>query len=560
MRTKKKKNKKKKNSSPFVITQLTNIAGRLHMSMPGLALLIPMALSVMLIFLSYHGPLPINGDDNYIYMNYAAMVHFSGISSLAQGGVLSTKYLLILGMASMYAIFGPGVFAATVFESLCAVVAIFAIYKIGSEIYGKGVGLLAASLCSFFPLVVVEAAIIGDDIPMMAATSLAMMFFVLAIKRKNKMYYVLAGFVATLGELIVAESLIIIIPMVAIWAYLAARGRIESKLKSAASFASGISVAVFIIIFFSYLASGNPFYSVTVSEHWYSTYGAATVPYLINGMEYYLSTMLPFNQFFGYYGHTSAQGVSFFGGLIMPNYISSIVSSRTDFFLYGYFFYAAIAAIIYLAIKIERRAFIPLVWFAFSFLYLVFGSQSLSAYIQINQFTRFTAIFVPALTLLIAMALVKAYSALKKRHRAVSISFVVVVVAVLFAESIFLISYMSNSMSHSPIAIFTRGIAAYMETLPNGTIISVPGAFTLLLPPYMNYHRINFEAPVRHHSLPNNPIPQYVVMAYNGNQSIIKNASELAYKPINSSISNTSLMYEYNLPAENQNISVYRIK
>jgi 4-amino-4-deoxy-L-arabinose transferase-like glycosyltransferase len=117
-------------------------------------------------------------------------------------------------IAAIFRVFGPGEIQASLWGLLCSLLSVLVVYRLGVVLHGRSVGLMAALLCAFYPLEVVNGTRILSDVQVGLFSSLALLCFTEATLRPRPMMYMLAGaaaggaYLANGRGLIVAAALL----------------------------------------------------------------------------------------------------------------------------------------------------------------------------------------------------------------------------------------------------------------------------------------------------------------------------------------------------------------
>lgn len=416
----------------------------------------------------FYGPSWINGSDSYIYITNARMLA-SGQTIAFQPPIDNdVKFLLFAGIESFYLLFGYGTLSSALFGVLCFLGTIVVIYLIGRKIHSANAGLLAAFLYAIFPLVVTQSSIVGDDVPLAFLISGAALFAVYASDkgRYSKLYYALSGFVAAISYLVVAEGAIGTLFIIAFLGIAALTERSRKNTEGVLLCIAGIGLALLVILVLALLVYGNPL-------HIFETVNADLGPTaLTSGFLTYASYMFPSGL---------AQASFLTGFFLVPSQagFSAMLSyiDRYDYstMAFGYFGFAFVLSVIYFAVKREKRAIMPLVWFSVIFLYLGFGSQSLLKYLPLTSIERYLIVLCPAVVLAIGIALADVMKAIRNETRAVRTSAYVIIAYVLFsmaAISYFSIEYIQYSQYMAILPLVQIG--GYVNSLGTGSVIIGP--------------------------------------------------------------------------------------
>jgi len=409
----------------------------------------------------YYGPSFLNGGDNYIYSQQAYIASHGNFSKLANQNADDTKYIIFIGTALFYnQQFGYSRLTISIFGILCFLLTIMVIFLIGSALYDERAGLLAGFLYSIFPLALMNATNVGDDIPMVFLLSVAVLLVVLAYKRKSRQGLILflAGFIGMINYLTVSEASLglIFVSIVVLALFLLKR----IKLTGLVSFAVGVAIAILLILLISRAFDHSYTYIFDIYNQAYTIWWAGQVP--VQGFHYYLMTMFI----------TRAQA----NPVHMDYY--------NDGTAFGYIGWLLLASLIYLAVAREKRALLPGFWVLFAFLYLSFGSQSLTKYVPLQFENRFLLILCPAIMLTISFAIVSLYDRIKSRSiKTVALCAITIVLIAITASSIWTASYTLTSQYFwsEPLMQLNN----FVNTLPTNAQIVTYGSYPWYL--YSNY-------------------------------------------------------------------------
>ncbi len=392
----------------------------------------------------FYGPSWMNGSDNYIYTSQAYLLSQGHANLLNCGIVDCVNYIVVAGIASSFALFGYSVLSASFFGIACYALTLVLIYLIAKRLYSSKAGLLAAFFYSIFPLVLSQSSNVGDDIPMVLLVTAAVYLVILALQNKEKRskYLLLAGFVSAINILSVSEAVIGLF-FIASFIILIAIVKMDKKIvRSFAFYIIGVIIAFAVIAAIGMYETGSPIYVLHVYNANYNTFTEAPA-----FQAYVNNLMPPFKD---------------------PNTFNTIA--------YGYLGYLFIACGIYfLAIRFKKVSILGY-WFVFSFLYLGFGTQSITRYIPIMYVgPRYALIFVPAMVLIIGIALAhmidkgKTLPITQKALLACGLTVVVVFISVSSVMDVVNIQY-SQLYASEPLI----QIGHYLNALPSNTMMYGP--------------------------------------------------------------------------------------
>lgn len=400
------------------------------------------------------------GDDTV----YVGLAHDMLTGAFQQSGfIFSVRVLQILPIAFFYKLFGVSLYTSSAWDILSYVLTILVAFFIGKELYDYKAGLFAALLLAFFPMAVEIAPTISDDIPLMFITSLAMLFLILAQKHNSRRYYALAGATLLAGPLVTPEGIIAIFFA---FFYLLVEFARRKASKRVVYLVLGMLIAGVALIMFNMLTSHDPFVTITTNTHFYSAVGQQnTIPSTNTDPRFYIQVMLPYNLL-----NTLSSNLRPLNLDLVRIWQQIYIVNYNQV---GFYFYALIIAVLYLILRREKRAYFPLFWFAFSFLFLEFGPMHVSLspfeYLLAYRLQRFLLLLSVPLVVLIGIAMSRA---LGKNNKYIFFAALVIVALSL----IFLIatSVPINLLQYQILA-YERydqlAIANYINTLPNTTLI-----------------------------------------------------------------------------------------
>ena len=411
-----------------------------------LLLLCVLVFGLFLNFALFYGPSWINGSDNYIYTAQAysfAQGHFrqSGCAIID-----CVNYIVSAGTGLSLALLGYSMFAASLFGILCFSLTVVVIYLIGRELHSPMAGLISGFLYTIFPLVLSQSSNVGDDIPMAFLLSLSVLFLILALYReKNKeRYLLLAGFVSAINVLTISEAVIGVFFILTFIILVALLRRSKSLATRGLGFyVLGVLTAFAVVALIGMYQAGNPLFVMQV--------------YTKN-----LSTLFT-NQSPAFYSYLKTLFVA------SP-------AKNLDGLAFGYFGYLLLACAAYLIATRAKRISVLYYWFAFSFLYLGFGTQAIAKYSPVLYIPRFMLILVPAITLIIGIAFAKLIEqARKKRNSSRAILVYAplsLIILVLTASSISNIAFINYSQLQGTEPLLQFG--QYLNALPPNAAVAGP--------------------------------------------------------------------------------------
>jgi len=104
-------------------------------------------------------------------------------------------------IAASFALFGPGEISASAWALVCSMLSVLVIYRLGCRLHDQTIGLIAALLCAFYPLEVINATRILSDVQVGLFSALALLLLVEGSQRQNAMLHVLSGTAAAAAYL-----------------------------------------------------------------------------------------------------------------------------------------------------------------------------------------------------------------------------------------------------------------------------------------------------------------------------------------------------------------------
>lgn len=451
-----------------------------------LSIALIIALSLFLVFYKFYAT---QGPDENLYSSLSYTFMTQGFRS--GYGIDSIKLIIIAGTALMFKLFGVSAFSEVLFDAIMYGAGIFMLFLLGRKLHSTQAGILSALFYSTLPLGIYQVAREGDDAVMATFAILAMLLFVYALKgesqRRNYIMFLLAGFAAIIGALVVAEAILIILPMLLVLVYLTLKGSHKQYyLKSMAFTIAGAALAVAVVICIGFLAYGEPMYIIQSMSSNYS--GISKVPF-VYGLDTYMVYMFPI------------------GTAIVP------ITGITYLVETGGYFYITVAMSLVVLLYRDRRASLPLLWLVSLMLYLSFGTESLTHYLQIDwgvPYIRYLMIVMPAVSLISGMGFADLFSKkvsnarnrLHEPHTVRSFSIkhaktiiLIILLGAIMASNFFFIYIIKMSMYNYTYPLYSLG--EFVDTLPAGSSIVLepfvinPEDFLFLFEPYTDY-RYNF--------------------------------------------------------------------
>ena len=399
-----------------------------------------------LIFSGYYGPSIFNLD-NFFYMNYGHVVLLGGMHALPPDNGLGIKYFTIFGIALLYNFFGSNLFSAALFSFLVLCGAIFTVYLIGRRLFGVLGGVISALACAVSPLLIINTANVSEDPAMMLFASLSVLFYLMHRDAKDRgahrHYIFLSGLVASIGIVVVPETILIMLPIFAllIMDSVGMKHSLREYTQSMAYLLGGLLIGGVMTLLIGFAISGN-LYNIVAVILYYAGQRAA-LPYSV--ARFYISLMI-------------GSGLGYW------------VGGAYNIILRPYFLASTLLALVFGAV-LGRKALVPAAWIIFALIGIMAVSDS--AYVVPNA--RMTLIFVPAISLVIGGGVTKLLS-VNWRSAKMAQKRVLGLAGALFAIfSVILIMVISvNAVAQESTvnnAVHVMMVSAYMAASGNGTEI-----------------------------------------------------------------------------------------
>jgi 4-amino-4-deoxy-L-arabinose transferase-like glycosyltransferase len=209
-------------------------------------------------------------DDGVYYGNALALYH-NGPEYLRQYRNLPPDFvanpidqfnvrpMITYPIAASFAIFGPGEITATLWSFLCSLVSVLVSYRLGRLLHGPTVGCLAALLCAFYPLEVINGTRMLSDAPVGMFCSLSLLLLLESRKQRRPILAGAAGVAVAGAYLANGRGLLMFMTLAGCAALMAARQ--EGGWRMPLLYIAGF-VAVFAVEALVYFkATGDPLLS-----------------------------------------------------------------------------------------------------------------------------------------------------------------------------------------------------------------------------------------------------------------------------------------------------------
>ncbi len=334
-----------------------------------------------------------NSDDFYTLADANIIAHHGFSQDYLGLAPFSVSYLFEGVPAFFMAVFGSGLISESMLGIISLIGTMVAIFLIGKNLKDERAGLIAALAFVLVPLIAAQGATPGNGIPNAFMTTLAVLFLLLGIKKKEYTYYAASGFVGFVGAIVGSvEVLIVLVFLVPVLMYLLLKDRGREQIIRTASFFAGILLGILFVAVLSYVLQSNP------SLYFIHTFGLGT--YLISKQPeigIILPQLLPTNSTYLY------NALTFSGNTF--NVVSGAIPTFYEGELFSLWGYALIAGSLYLLVKRRRYAAFAFSWFMMIFLFLSFGKDDLSLMGYMAYNTKFLPIMVPPMAVMVGLAL-----------------------------------------------------------------------------------------------------------------------------------------------------------
>src|SRR3989344_4068711 len=291
-----------------------------------------------------------SGDFPHIVYSYKASV---GDLSLSIGDPqTSARVGFVYPVALFYRLLGVSEFSAYLFSLIISLASILLIYHLGKLFFNKKIGLMAAFLLSFFPLNVNYATQAYPDLAQAFFTGLAVYFFFLGEKGSKQFYqalwYLLTGL--SIGvSVLTKESGIIAFFFLGVFVFYKLIFRKERIRASYVLVFVGFAATVVFQLIHNFVVSGDMLLRYHMIDRVY--YGAIGNLYNYTGFKLIERLFI---------------------------HVPYLMLTNVNF---GFFTVFLLMALVYVAVFRRKEATAVSLWFITLFLYLNFGSTSLTSYV-----------------------------------------------------------------------------------------------------------------------------------------------------------------------------------
>lgn len=293
------------------------------------------------------------GDTGHVY--YAYKVSNGDFKLQASDPLTAARIGFVYPIAFFYKIFGVSEFSAYAYSLLTGIASILLIYFLGKLLFNEKVGIIGAFLLSFFPLNVNYSTQVYADLAQSFFTGLAVYLFLLAEKKslnaQKEWMYLISGISVGISFLTKESGIVIFLFFALFILYKLIFGKQSTKIFPYLLISAGFVLVILLQGVFSYFTTGD----FLLRYH------------MIDNM---LSPAL--KNLYNYNGYKLIERLFVHLPYLMLTNIN-----------FGFFTIFILLAIFYI-LKFKKTQAYPLVlWFAAIFLYLNFGSTSLTNYVPL---------------------------------------------------------------------------------------------------------------------------------------------------------------------------------
>lgn len=312
------------------------------------------------------------GRDDLIY-NRAAYDLMAG-NDFALGNPGQNRLGLIIPLAAAFKLWGVNEVSSSLVTLIPSVLLILLTFYIARYFFGKETGYFAAILQAVYPMDVYYATVLYPDIPTALFVVLGVYLFHRACQDKGDLYLFLSGLSVGLAYLVKMTGLFAAPFLIGYTVYIM---RKEGGVRWRFLWTPLGFMAVFITeLFFYHATKGDLFFRFhTLSIHNLGPWSGLSM-YLERGYAARLITQYPQTLLF-YFPH------------------------------FGLFYWFTFAAMGYLLVIKEKRAYFPMVWWLILYLTLNFGSTSISQYVPLVPLSRYSFILLLPANIILACALIR---------------------------------------------------------------------------------------------------------------------------------------------------------
>jgi hypothetical protein len=128
----------------------------------------------------------------------------------------NVRPMVTFPIALLFALVGPGEAAAASWGFVCSLLSVGVVYRLGYVLHGRTVGLVAALLCAIYPLEIINSTRILSDVQVGLFSSLSLLFFVEASRRRRPSICVFSGAAAAAAYLANGRGLLFFVALLGV--------------------------------------------------------------------------------------------------------------------------------------------------------------------------------------------------------------------------------------------------------------------------------------------------------------------------------------------------------
>ena len=412
--------------------------------------------------------------------------------------IFSIRLLMDLPLAMFVGLLGYTDLGAGAWALLSYLAIIPLTYLIGKELSNARTGLISALLFSFYPLILKYNSSPDPMLPMALFLSLSLLFFIRGRKAGSARYYWLSGAAAFAGTLANPIAYLYIL----FYAFYMVASSVYGSLERGGIFVDSKQLYLFLGVITSiallgyvnaFLANGNPFFELNMTNSYYSAAGGPDQIFYTNpSLTYYINGYFPYGiiPFVTLGNQTAASNTS--------NMVQDLFSlQQLQLNDVGFFGYFIAASGIYLLARRKKKAYFTVLFASFIAAYMEFGSMSITHYFPIYKLMRFAVVAAVPLMLVLGFALSEFIGSAKgkrfqgfRSRASIAAAIIVFLLATSLPMDYYYYAYNHNSM------LFIEQMAYSLKSanLSGSNIFAageVPGylAYYLGFPPSVNINQ-----------------------------------------------------------------------
>lgn len=321
------------------------------------------------------------GDDPG-YADLATQIIHGHYPFLCDTCVFAFRYVLLECIAASLKLFGYSELSFVLPILLSSLACIYLSYELAKHFFDHQTGILAALLLAVFPMDLVNATTLTNDIMLGMMLALSLLLFLKAMERKGRAgmaLFALSGVVLAAAVGVKINSLPVIGLLLLIAFYKQRQGEKLNYRGLAVFFAAWILVQSAFCI--GYYVKTGDFLAYTHAE-------------------------LNFNNRLNPSGFQNTTASLIAALLYYPNLMMCLAAEGHPgytFYPYGFFYPVLLLGLMYFSFKGDKKVFIPLLWFGYIFLMMEFTPLKIYPYYQpIHRLPRFLSIINIPTVLIIA--------------------------------------------------------------------------------------------------------------------------------------------------------------